>query len=143
MRRHPIKDWDALQRQAGEVLGEEFWQDFAGLIPVRGPRIDMYYTSVSVVVLAEMPGLQSADNIAVYLDGQSLVMEGEIPRLYPVTDKHIPQQERFFGSFRRTLAMPKPVSAKEIQAKYTQGLLIVELPIDRSIQHTAIPIDFA
>ncbi|GGF98132.1 Hsp20/alpha crystallin family protein [Paenibacillus abyssi] len=139
---NPMKEWNTFHNQAGEVLGEEFWQDIAGLIPNTSPRIDIYYTSATVVVLVELPGLQSPDQIAILLEGQTLVMEGEIPRLYPVTDNRITQKERFFGSFRRSLPMPKPVSMIGIHAKYTQGLLTIELQIEREVQQTPIPIDF-
>lgn len=141
-RQNPIKDLSAFHNQASEVLGEEFWQDMAGLIPNTGPRIDIYYTSTEVVVLAEIPDLHSQDQIGILLEGQTLVLEGEIPRLYPVTDNRITQEERFFGRFRRSLTMPKPVSTKGIQAKYHRGLLTVELPIDLSLQQASIPIDF-
>ncbi|MFM9282183.1 Hsp20/alpha crystallin family protein [Paenibacillus sp. p-8] len=137
-----MKDLSAFHNQASEVLGEEFWQDMAGLIPNTGPRIDIYYTSTEVVVLAEIPDLHSQDQIGILLEGQTLVLEGEIPRLYPVTDNRITQEERFFGRFRRSLTMPKPVSMKGIQAKYHRGLLTVELPIDLSLQQASIPIDF-
>ncbi|WP_355327010.1 Hsp20/alpha crystallin family protein [Paenibacillus jiagnxiensis] len=141
-RQNPMKDLSAFHNQASEVLGEEFWQDMAGLIPNTGPRIDIYYTSTEVVVLAEIPDLHSQDQIGILLEGQTLVLEGEIPRLYPVTDNRITQEERFFGRFRRSLTMPKPVSMKGIQAKYHRGLLTVELPIDLSLQQASIPIDF-
>lgn len=141
-RQNPMKDLNAFHHQASEVLGEEFWQDMAGLIPNTGPRIDIYHTSTAVVVLAEIPDLHSQDQIGILLEGQTLVLEGEIPRLYPVTDNRITQGERFFGRFRRSLTMPKPVSTKGIQAKYHRGLLIVELPIDQSLQQAPIPIDF-
>ncbi|CAG7637466.1 Hsp20/alpha crystallin family protein [Paenibacillus allorhizosphaerae] len=142
-RQNPMIDWNSFHKQAGEVLGEQFWQDIAGLIPNTGPRIDIYYTAGSVVVLAEIPGLTSPNDIDIHLEGQTLVVEGDIPRLYPVTDNRITQQERFFGSFRRSLPMPKPVSANGIYARYSQGLLIVELQIEEDSRQPPIPIDFS
>lgn len=128
--------------QASDVLGEQFWQDIAGLIPNIGPRTDIYYTTDTVVVLAEIPGLHSPEQIGIALEGQTLVLEGEIPRLYPVTDNRITQEERFFGRFRRSLVMPKPVSMKGIHARYNQGLLTIELRIEQNWQHPPVPIDF-
>ncbi|MBB6669248.1 Hsp20/alpha crystallin family protein [Cohnella nanjingensis] len=128
--------------QASEVLGEDFWQDIGQLIPVTGPRIDMYHTSSAVVVLAELPGLQTRDQIEIQLEGQYLLLKGEIPCPYPVTDNRILLKERYFGPFQRSLALPRPVSESGIVAKYSRGLLVIELPIEQSAPQTNIPIQY-
>jgi HSP20 family protein len=131
-----------LFHQSVEVLGEDFWQDISDLIPNTGPRIDIYYTPTAVVVLVEVPGLDNPDQIEIQLEGQTLIVEGEIPCVYPVTDNRLCRRERFFGQFHRILVLPKPVAAKGITAKYDKGLLIVELRIETSAQQTKIPVDF-
>jgi HSP20 family protein len=140
--KNPTQDWSNFHSDASQILGEEFWKDISELIPITGPRIDIYYTSTTVVVLVEVPGIQSPDQISIFLEGQLLVVEGEIPRLYPVSEKRITQKERFFGSFRRALPMPKPIFKDSIHATYIQGLLIIELQIEHSVQLTHIPINF-
>ena len=132
-----------LYSKASDVLGEEFWQEIGELIPNTGPRIDIYYTSNHIMVLAEVPGLQSPEQIGIYLEGQTLIMEGEIPCVYPVTDNRIVRRERFFGKFRRPLLLPKPVSVSQVKAKYDRGLLIIELQIEPTVQQTNIPIEFS
>ncbi|WP_276354382.1 Hsp20/alpha crystallin family protein [Cohnella caldifontis] len=128
--------------QAGEVLGEEFWQEMSELIPVAGPRIDMYHEPAAVVVLAELPGLLSPDQIGIRLEGQTLELEGELPCPYPVTENRIVRRERFFGVFKRSLALPKPVVAEAVKARYAKGLLIIELPIAEAESLTRIPVEF-
>lgn len=142
-RQQSMKELNTFQKQASEVLGEEFWQDIAVLLPNAGPRIDIYHTPTTVVVLAELPELRSPEQIGIFLDGQTLVLEGEIPCMYPVTENRITQNERFFGTFRRSLPMPQPVSKDNVNAKYSRGLLIIELQIETSVQQTQIPIDFS
>ncbi|WP_186438253.1 Hsp20/alpha crystallin family protein [Cohnella terricola] len=138
-----MKDLQAFHKQAGEVLGEEFWQDIGALIPSLGPRVDIYYTQTTVVVMAEIPELKSKGQIGISLEGQTLILEGDIPCMYPVTENRITQAERFFGSFRRALLMPKPVSKDHIRANYSQGLLMIELQIETYEQPKNIPIEFA
>ncbi|WP_051318181.1 Hsp20/alpha crystallin family protein [Cohnella thermotolerans] len=128
--------------QATEVLGEEFWQELGELLPNAGPRVDMYETPSAVVVLAELPGLQSPEQVRVRLYGQTLELEGDLPCPYPVTGNRIALSERFFGHFRRSLSLPKPVSPDAIAARYAKGLLIVNLPIDGSDKQTSIPVEF-
>jgi len=135
----PPKDF---YTQASEVLGEEFWQEIGELLPNPGPRIDIYHTQTAVVVLAEMPGLQQTDQVRIQLRGQTLELEGEIPCPYPVTRNRIAMSERFFGPFRRSLPLPKPVSTEAVTANYADGLLTVTLPIDPEDRQAAIPIEF-
>jgi HSP20 family protein len=136
------KEMNSFYNESLEVLGEQFWQDIAELIPNTGPRIDIYYTPTKVFVLAELPGLDSQNQIGIVLSGQTLIIEGEIPRLYPVTENRITQNERFFGKFRRSLQMPKPVTIDGNQAKYSKGLLIIELQVDEKLQQTTVPINY-
>ena len=136
-------DLNKFRNEAVEVLGEQFWEDIAELIPQQGPRIDVYYTAASVYVVAEIPGLDSPDQIEISLQGQTLVIEGELPRLYPVTDLRITKNERFFGHFRRSLLLPKPVSGHGVSAAYSKGLLTVQLPIDEMPKQTNVVVDFS
>lgn len=133
---------DDFYNQVNQVMGEDFWQEISDLIPNSGPRIDIYYTSHHVMALAEVPGLESPEQIGISVEGQTLVIEGEIPCIYPVTDNRITRKERFFGKFRRSLLLPKPVSPNHVKAKYSRGLLIIEMQILPAGQQTNIPIEF-
>jgi len=133
---------DHFYSQVSEVLGPQFWQDIGELIPVTGPRIDVYFNDSSVYVLAELPELQNPSQISMRLDGNTLILEGEIPCPYPVTENRIVRKERFFGRFTRSLAMPRPVKAQGIKTRYRQGLLTVELPIRPTSEQDHIPVEF-
>lgn len=133
---------DDFYKQAAEVLGPDFWQEIGDMLPVTGPRIDVYYTSSAVYVLAELPALQRSDQISMRVDGQTFIIEGELPRPYPVTDNRIVRKERFFGRFARTLPLPRQVESKGINAHYRQGLLTVELPIKPNAPTEHIPLQF-
>jgi HSP20 family protein len=128
--------------QSVEVLGEDFWQEISELIPNTGPRTDIYHTPTAVVVLVEVTGLDHPEQIEIRLDGQTLIVEGEIPCLYPVTENRISRKERFFGHFRRSFILPRPVSAQGISARYHKGLLVVELQIEPSAGQTNISVEF-
>ncbi|TJY44057.1 Hsp20/alpha crystallin family protein [Cohnella pontilimi] len=129
--------------QSVDVLGEDFWHEIGELIPNRGPRIDVYHTSTTVVVIAEIPGLDSPDQIRLDLEGQTLCITGEIPCLYPVTENRITLKERFFGTFRRHLMLPKPVTKEGIHARYHRGLLLVEMQMDIQAAQTDVPVEFS
>jgi HSP20 family protein len=123
----PKMDWKSLQAQASEVLGEEFWEDIADIIPIRGPRVDVYETDEKVVVVAELPGLASPNEVTVVLKGSVLSIQGKIKRNYPVDEDKIIQSERFHGKFKREISLPSNLAYKEIKAAYKKGLLEIHL----------------
>lgn len=133
---------DDFYQQASEVLGQDFWLEIGDLLPVPGPRIDIYHTAASVFVLAELPGLPDPEQVGARLEGQALILEGEIPCPYPVTENRITCRERFFGRFSRELPLPKPVMAEGIKAQYRHGLLTIELPLAAVAPPANIPIQY-
>jgi HSP20 family protein len=135
-------DWKGLQAQASEVLGAEFWQDMASLIPITGPRIDMYETAKQLVIIVEVPGLTSREQIGLSIHEFSLLIRGSLVRPYGVLEENMILKERFFGTFERTLRLSPRAIVGEMKAFYQNGLLIIQLPIAPSTEATQIPIQF-
>jgi len=121
------KKWESLSSQAKNVLGEQFWKDIHGLLPPKGPPVDVYETREKVVVVTELPGVGSTDNITVRLDGDRLLLKGELSYDYPVEEEELISSERFAGSFSRTVELPSPVEREPVRAILEHGLLTVEL----------------
>jgi HSP20 family protein len=141
-KQRPATDWKSLQVQAGDVLGDEFWQEIAGILPPAGPRMDVYRTAAMVVVIVELPGLFSPEQIRLTLNGRQLNVEGELIRPYPVSEEQMLQSERFFGSFRRSVTIPGPFLPQELKAQYALGLLTVQLPLAPEEDKQTIPVEF-
>ncbi|UKS24861.1 Hsp20/alpha crystallin family protein [Paenibacillus sp. HWE-109] len=135
-------DWKGLSAQAGDVLGPEFWQDIASIIPLTGPRIDMYETPQELVVVAEVPGLSSPEQIQLSFREQSLHMRGNLARPYQVTDQQMRLSERFFGVFERAIRLPGRALTEHMRAHYQNGLLIVRIPLSPPDGEKVIPIQF-
>lgn len=128
MKKKPVHfNWKSIHDQAGDVLGSDFWEDLAGVIPNFGPRLDAYETDQQVVVVAEIPGIERPDEIQVELKGNILVIEGSVRRGYTVKEKDLFHSERFSGSFKREIYLPSPVDQHSISARYVKGLLQITL----------------
>ncbi|NEW07185.1 Hsp20/alpha crystallin family protein [Paenibacillus sp. SYP-B3998] len=140
--RSPKSGWKGLTAQASDVLGPEFWQDIASVIPLTGPRVDMYETPQELVVVAEVPGLSSPEQIQLSFRDQSLLMRGTLVRPYHVLDQQMLLSERFFGSFERTLRLPGRAITEQMHARYHNGLLIIRIPLAPPDGEKQIPIQF-
>lgn len=140
--RTPKPDWKGLSAQAGDVLGPEFWQDIASIIPLTGPRVDMYETPHELVVVAEVPGLSSPEQIQLSFRDQSLLMRGMLVRPYQVLDEQMRLSERFFGAFERVFRLPGNAMTDQMRAQYHNGLLIIRIPLAPPDGEKVIPIQF-
>ncbi|OPH56739.1 hypothetical protein BC351_27140 [Paenibacillus ferrarius] len=124
------------------MLGPEFWQDIASIIPLTGPRIDMYETPQELVVVAEVPGLSSPEHIQLSFRDQSLLVRGNLVRPYQVPDEKMRLSERFFGAFERAIRLPGRAMTEHMRANYHNGLLIVRIPLAPPDGEKVIPIQF-
>lgn len=136
---HPQPDLSELQGQIDEVMGENFYNNLYQMIPKRGPCVDLYQTDSEGIIIAEIPGLQSPQDIKISIDSNQLVLEGQIPYPYHIPTDKLLIKERFLGSFKRVIQIPFSFTAKSITADYRSGLLEIRLPklhhqVDISIQ---------
>jgi HSP20 family protein len=135
-------DWKSMQKQANQVLGDDFWDDIVNIIPNLGPRVDVYQTNQEVVVVIELPGLFSPNEVKIVLNGSVLSLQGEVERGYPVDESKMIQSERFHGNFRRDIPLPKNITFSEIKTKYKKGLLEIRLSITKGKEDQGIVIQF-
>ncbi|MBO8128720.1 MAG: Hsp20/alpha crystallin family protein [Peptococcaceae bacterium] len=92
------------------------------------PRVDMHETENEIVAVAELPGVQSKDEIEVNVSKEALSIKGEIKRSYEANEDNFLHSERFYGTFSRTLPLPVDVKPEEAKAEYKDGLLTIRIP---------------
>jgi len=95
------------------------------------PRMDMSETDTSIIVSVELPGM-STDDIEVTLSAGTLTITGEKSRETGTTETEVTEigdyrTERFFGSFRRTIALPVEVNTEGLSASFENGVLVVTM----------------
>ncbi|HYE82915.1 MAG TPA: Hsp20/alpha crystallin family protein [Clostridia bacterium] len=138
-----VFDWKGMPEKAQQMLGEDFWGEINRMIPRQGPPIDIYTTEDKVTVIVEVPGLESANRVAVKIKGLKLLISGEIPWTYPVNEKELLQKERLSGSFRREVTLPNDiVPGSTVEARYKAGLLEINIPRLAAEEEQPISIEF-
>lgn len=104
--------------------------------------VDIINKSNEVVLIFEIPGLNSKEDINIKLLGSTLVIEGEVNRNYLISNKEQTKFERTTGHFSRKVNLPYIMDKNRIHAKYQKGLLEVRIPILKSNDYDDISINF-
>ncbi|MGF1657394.1 MAG: Hsp20/alpha crystallin family protein [Verrucomicrobiales bacterium] len=105
------------------------------------PALDIYEEKDSLVVLAELPGLDK-ESIEVSLENGLLSIFGERK-----TESESPEgarvlrTERTYGRFSRSVRLPINVDADKVNASYKDGILTVRLPKAEEAKPKQITID--
>ena len=94
---------------------------------VRAPMVDVFEEKDDIVVKAELPGLEK-DNIEVNLADHTLTIKGEKKKEEEVKRENYYRAERSYGSFLRTLELPREVHADKVKASFKNGILEIRMP---------------
>lgn len=104
------------------------------------PRADVHETDDAFVVQLDVPGIDKND-VKVKFEDNTLVVTGE--RKYENKDdnKNYHHVERVYGSFTRTLKLPKDINAQKISANFKNGVLEITLPKSEEVKPKEIEIN--
>ena len=110
---------DALARSRGreEGLRSGMWT----------PAVDIYESNDSVVVKAELPGVEK-DQISVEVKDGILSLRGERKFEKEVKEESYHRIERSYGSFQRSFSLPVSVDQEKVTAQFKNGVLEVTVP---------------
>jgi len=108
------------------------------IIPDVTPAMDMLEDKQNLYVVAELPGVKKED-IAISLEDDVLsiaVASQETDRKEEQTHR----AERFVGRKERSITLPKPITADQVNATYQNGILTVTLPKPEEAQPRQIQV---
>jgi HSP20 family protein len=91
------------------------------------PTTDLKETDSHLIVTAELPGVKKEDVIIEFFKGQLTIRGERKERKEQKSGKFI-HSEIMYGSFERTVRVPKNVNEDEINAKFENGVLQIFLP---------------
>ncbi len=91
------------------------------------PEVDMYETNKEVVVKANLPGCEKKD-VSVDVQDNILTIKGKKEENKEVKEKDFYQREQSFGSFQRSVSLPKYANIDKAKASCKNGVLEVKFP---------------
>ena len=97
--------------------------------PVRRwtPAVDVFENKDSVVVKAELPGVDPKE-VEISMEDGTLYLKGERKSESEDQRDGYHRLERSYGSFARAFTLPDSVDPEKVSAEYKDGLLSVTLP---------------
>jgi HSP20 family protein len=125
----PLRDLDRMRSEM-DRLWEAFFQGRPRRRTDEGewlPSVDVSETKNDLVVKAELPGMDPKD-IDISLSDGHLIIRGEKKQEREEKEEDYHFIERSYGSFTRSVQLPKQVNRDKINASYKNGILKVVLP---------------
>jgi HSP20 family protein len=133
--------WGNLDEEFERLLGTPF----AGLSrPTEffgewTPALDLTHDKENFVAKIELPGMEK-DDIEVSLHEGVLTISGERKAEEKKEDEGQLRTERVFGSFSRSVRLPKPVNSEKVTASYKDGILTVTAPMVEEVKPKQIDV---
>ena len=133
VRWQPFQEFTSLQRQMNHLYDSLFgrtpWMPFEENLSAWefGPPADVYEDDQKLTFKVEVPGIDEKD-VKVELEDNVLTVRGERKIEKNIKEENFRRKERHYGAFSRSFTLPASVDPDKIDAKYSHGVLTIEMP---------------
>jgi HSP20 family protein len=129
VRWEPLREVSSLQTEMNRLFNTMFESPTVGNGGTRrwSPAMDLLETEDHFVLRADLPGMREED-VAIELEDNVLTVSGERKADHEENGEGFYRVERAFGSFSRSLTLPRGIDAEAVNAGFTNGVLEVRIP---------------
>ena len=109
-------------------------------------RVEEYRENGTLVVRAEMPGIDPEKDVEITVSDGMLHIHGERREEEKTEEKDYRRRELRYGSFTRDLPLPEQYSEGDVKASYKDGILEIRVPVpaaEAAKPATKIPVSAA
>jgi HSP20 family protein len=104
------------------------------------PSVDIYETGQGIVIAVDLPGV-SKEDVAVEVKDNVLTISGQRLADPAIQATNYYRRERICGKFHRAFTLHATVQPEEINAKFKNGVLAVEIPKPEEDKPRQISVD--
>jgi HSP20 family protein len=123
-----VREVDSLQSEVNRVFDAFFGNGASRGANRRWiPAMDLVETGDHLVLRADLPGL-TKDDVDIEVKDGVLTVSGERKAEHEEKSEGFYRVERTFGTFSRSLTLPKGIDASRVEAEFTNGVLEVRIP---------------
>ncbi len=145
VRWEPFRELAGLQDRMNRLFHESFrsagaHEDDWALGGSWAPPVDIYEQDGSIVLKAELPGIEPKD-VDIRVEKNVLTLRGERKLDEQVNRDNYHRVERSYGAFSRSFTLPTAVDTEKINAEYKDGVLRVLLPTKEEAKPKQISIN--
>jgi HSP20 family protein len=116
-----VDPWQELHRM------NRSWGCRPGLSSREFPAVNVWLNGEGAEVTAELPGID-AGSVDISVVGRTLTLKGSRLPDELKDDESYHRRERWRGEFSRSFDLPFAVEADKVKARFSKGVLHVELP---------------
>jgi HSP20 family protein len=131
VRWEPLRELSSLQNEMNRLFNTAFDAPApagnSGAMRRWVPAMDLVETDDSFILRADLPGMTQED-VKIELEDNVLTVSGERKSQHETKQEGYHRVERAFGSFSRSLTLPKGVDADAVTAKFDNGVLEISVP---------------
>lgn len=132
---HPFGDLADLRSRLDRMFEEASVGEGRGW----APSVDLIEEKGRLVLRADVPGIKP-DDVKIEVEDDVLTISGEHSEEKEEKDKRYVRRERRYGSFARSLTLPKGVEPDDIEAACKDGVCEVTIPLPEGAEKKAVTI---
>jgi HSP20 family protein len=137
----PVRELDSFQSEMNRLF-DRFFDGRSGngnTVQRWIPAMDVVETEDHLVLRADLPGM-SEDDVEIEIKDGVLTVSGERRSENEEKGEGYHRVERAFGRFSRSLALPQGTEADQVDAKFDNGVLEVQVPKPQESKPTRVQI---
>ena len=131
VRWEPLRELSSLQGEMNRLFNTVFDAPApggnSGALRRWMPPMDLVETEEHFVLRADLPGM-GEDDVKIEFEDGTLTVAGERKAEHESGNEGYYRVERAFGSFSRSLTLPKGIDAEAVTARFDRGVLEVSIP---------------
>jgi HSP20 family protein len=134
VRWEPLREFSTLQNEMNRLLDTVFDAPASagnggggGAMRRWMPAMDLLETEDHFVLRADLPGM-SEEDVSIELEDTTLTVSGQRKAEHEERSEGAYRVERAFGSFSRSLTLPRGVDPEAVTARFDKGVLEVRVP---------------
>jgi HSP20 family protein len=143
----PFRELTDMRRTMDRMMERFFEDPFFASIPAWPQRngtawnlaVDVAEDDDNFIVKASVPGINPED-IEVTLTDNVLTIKGEMREENESKETNWHLRERRYGSFMRSITLPQPVNADQVEAINEHGVLTLRLPKTEAVKPKKIAV---
>jgi len=126
----PIVELSRLQSELNRMFAAFVESNDRGAAPASSwdPNVDVVDDGETIRILVELPGVEASD-VRVSIRGKVVMVRGtKKGRIRAKEGMRFFCMERYFGSFMKSIPLPRPVNSHHARTQLKDGLLEILLP---------------
>jgi HSP20 family protein len=127
VRWEPFREISSLQSEMNRLFNAAFDTPSGSQARRWAPPMDLLETEDQFVLRADLPGMGESD-VKIELEDNVLTLSGERKSEHETNGEGFHRVERAFGSFSRSLTLPRGVDPEGVAANFDRGVLEVRIP---------------